>query len=112
LGAGSVHHIAFRTTDDDEQAEYLGSLRRGGNNVSPVMDRQYFHSIYFRAPGGVLFEIATDAPGFTYDEPVAELGTHLKLPPWLEGQRPQIEDLLPQITLNPVAKDKTHASAK
>jgi glyoxalase family protein len=73
------------------------------------MDRQYFHSIYFRAPSAVLFEIATDAPGFSYDEAVDELGTHLKLPPWLETQRPAIERRLPQITLEPTQEDKSHA---
>ncbi len=106
LGAGSVHHIAFRTTDDAEQAEYFQALRRDGYNVSPVMDRQYFHSIYFRVPSAVLFEIATDAPGFLYDEAVDELGTHLKLPPWLETQRPDIERRLPAISLKPTREDK------
>jgi glyoxalase family protein len=99
FGAGSVHHIAFRTVDDEEQEEYLQALRQDGYHVSPVMDRQYFHSIYFRSPGGVLFEIATDAPGFLYDEDVTELGTHLKLPPWLESQRTEIESRLPSFTL-------------
>ena len=97
LGAGSVHHIAFRTVDDDQQAEYLAALRAQGYNVTPVQDRQYFHSIYFRAPSGVLFEIATDAPGFLYDEPLAELGTHLKLPPWLERNRARISQMLPVV---------------
>jgi glyoxalase family protein len=104
LGAGSVHHIAFRTVDDEEQAEYLQSLRAGGTHVSPVMDRQYFHSIYFRAPSGVLFEIATDAPGFLYDEAVDELGTHLKLPPWLEARRADIERAVPPFTLQGAEK--------
>lgn len=108
LGSGSVHHIAFRTTDDEEQAQYLQALRQDGYHVSPVMDRQYFHSIYFRAPSGVLFEIATDAPGFSYDEAVAELGTHLKLPPWLEAQRHDIERRLPPITLKPTIEDKNN----
>jgi glyoxalase family protein len=62
--------------------------------VTPVQDRQYFHSIYFREPGGVLFEIATDPPGFSVDEPVEQLGTHLKLPPWLEPHRSEIENVL------------------
>ncbi len=107
LGAGSVHHIAFRTVDDEEQAAYLQTLRADGYHVSPVMDRQYFHSIYFRAPSGVLFEIATDAPGFLYDEAVDELGTHLKLPPWLEGQRAEIEQIVPAFTLHAVEKEVT-----
>ena len=103
FGAGSIHHIAFRTVDDTEQLEYLQKLRQARVQVTPVQDRQYFHSIYFRSPGGVLFEIATDAPGFPYDEPVAELGTHLKLPSWLEQHRPAIEQRLPEIELKPVA---------
>ncbi len=99
FGAGSVHHIAFRTVDDSEQQEYLDALRRAGFGVSPVRDRQYFHSIYFRSPGGVLFEVATDAPGFLYDEPVETLGEALKLPAWYEPQRAEIEAVLPPITL-------------
>ncbi len=99
FGTGSIHHIAFRTVDDEEQLAYLKQLRRAGYGVSEVRDRQYFHSIYFRSPGGVLFEIATDAPGFYYDEPIAELGHNLKLPPWLEQHRPPISQALPTLTL-------------
>ncbi len=98
FGAGSVHHIAFRTVDDAEQREYLQKIRQAGYNITNVLDRQYFHSIYFRTPGGVLFEIATDAPGFLYDEAVEALGTNLKLPPWLEEQRPAITKALPEVT--------------
>lgn len=98
MGAGSVHHIAFRTVDDAEQLEYLDKLRQAGLNVTPVQDRQYFRSIYFREPNGVLFEVATDAPGFAYDEPVAELGHSLKLPDWYEPQRAKIEQSLPKFT--------------
>lgn len=104
MGAGSVHHIAFRTVDDREQAEYQTLLQQAGYGVSPVMDRQYFHSIYFREPSGVLFEIATDAPGFLYDEPVDELGTHLKLPSWLEPRRTQIEQSVVPVTLPTLAE--------
>ncbi len=104
LGAGSVHHIALRTVDDEEQAEYLAALRQSGQQVTPVQDRQYFHSIYFREPAGVLLEIATDAPGFLYDEPAAELGTHLKLPPWLEARRAQISERLPAVRTSPVSQ--------
>ena len=75
-----------------------------GFNVSPVMDRTYFHSIYFREPGGILFEIATDPPGFTADEPFEELGTNLRLPPWMERARAQIEAILPPLTLPMKAK--------
>lgn len=102
FGAGSIHHIAFRTVDDSEQLEYQQRLREAGQPVTPVRDRQYFHSIYFRSPGGVLFEIATDAPGFLYDEPVETLGESLKLPSWLEGERRAIEGVLPEFELKPV----------
>jgi glyoxalase family protein len=95
LGAGSIHHVAFRTHTDAEQAEWLTHLSHHGHNVSPIMDRRYFHSIYFREPGGTLFEIATDPPGFTFDEPRAELGSTLKLPLWLEIERSSIEANLP-----------------
>lgn len=100
FGAGSIHHIAFRTVDDSEQLEYLQTLRQAGLQVTPVQDRQYFHSIYFREPGGVLFEVATDAPGFLIDETVEELGSHLKLPPWFEQHRAEIESVLPPVTVN------------
>jgi len=102
FGAGSIHHIAFRTVDDTEQLEYLHRLRAAGWQVTPVQDRQYFHSIYFRSPGGVLFEIATDAPGFPDDEQVAELGSTLKLPAWLEPRRDEIEAALAPLELKPV----------
>lgn len=98
-GSGSVHHIAFRLPDDEAQARYHGDLYDRGFRVSPVMDRTYFHSIYFREPGGVLFELATDGPGFGFDEPEAELGTHLYLPPQYEPLRAQIEDALPKLVL-------------
>jgi glyoxalase family protein len=98
-GAGSVHHIAFRTADDADQLAWREKIVSLGYNVSPVMDRTYFHSIYFREPGGVLFEIATDPPGFTLDESAAELGASLRLPPWMESARAHIEELLPPIML-------------
>ncbi|MBP7999461.1 MAG: ring-cleaving dioxygenase [Chloroflexi bacterium] len=97
MGAGSVHHIAFRTANDGTQREYQLALTETGLRVTPVQDRQYFHSIYFREPNGVLFEIATDPPGFTADETIPELGSRLKLPPWLEPQRQEIEQLLPPL---------------
>ena len=92
MGAGSIHHIAFRTVDDAEQLEYRDKLNAAGMMVTPVQDRQYFHSIYFREPNGVLFEVATDAPGFAYDEPVESLGQALKLPDWYEQHRATIEN--------------------
>jgi glyoxalase family protein len=97
VAAGSVHHIAFRAKDDAEQLQWRGHLVSLGYNVTPVIDRTYFHSIYFREPGGVLFEIATEPPGFTSDETIEELGTHLHLPPWMESSRSQIEEILPPI---------------
>lgn len=98
-GAGSVHHVAWRTPDDEEQLDWQQVIAGLKLYVTSVMDRQYFHSIYFREPGGVLFEIATDPPGFTWDEAPEALGSHLKLPPWLEPQRAQIESLLPPLRL-------------
>jgi glyoxalase family protein len=97
IAAGSVHHIAFRARDDDEQLQWREHLVDLGYNVTPVIDRVYFHSIYFREPGGILFEIATEPPGFTSDETLEELGTHLRLPPWMESTRSEIERILPPI---------------
>jgi len=97
VAAGSVHHIAFRARDEQEQLQRREQLVDLGYNVTPVIDRIYFHSIYFREPGGVLFEIATEPPGFTVDEATEELGTGLRLPPWLESARSQIEKILPPI---------------
>jgi glyoxalase family protein len=94
VGVGSIHHVAFRAHDDDIQLVMREQLVKQGLNVTPVIDRQYFHSIYFREPGGVLFEIATDLPGFTVDEPLDQLGTHLQLPPQLEGMREELERTL------------------
>ncbi|HWB54685.1 MAG TPA: ring-cleaving dioxygenase [Tepidisphaeraceae bacterium] len=99
LGAGVVHHIAFRTEDEARQATWRQKIIQRGLNVSPVMDRCYFHSIYYREPGGVLFEIATDDPGFTADQPTDQLGKRLMLPPWLERHRADIEGALPPIQL-------------
>jgi glyoxalase family protein len=99
LGAGIVHHIAFRAANDADQLEWRRTLIAGASNVSPVMDRNYFHSIYYREPGGVLFEIATDGPGFDVDEPLAQLGMTLKLPAQYEALRAQIESVLPKLKL-------------
>lgn len=97
-GAGSVHHIAFRAADDAAQEEMVRKLaERHGVRTTEQRDRNYFRSVYFREPGHVLFEIATDAPGFSVDEPAAELGQALKLPPGLEAQRVRIEALLPAL---------------
>jgi glyoxalase family protein len=99
---GTVHHVAWRTPDDPEQLEWRATVVSAGYDVTPVLDRQYFHSIYFREPGGVLFEIATDRPGFTVDEPADRLGTMLRLPARLEPLRPELEQRLPPFTV-PVA---------
>ena len=104
FGAGSIHHIAFRTPTDEEQLEYQNLIREAGFRVTEVMDRNYFHSIYYRELGGVLFEIATDRPGFAIDEPVQTLGETLKLPEWYEPNRSAIEQSLPLITLKPFEK--------
>jgi glyoxalase family protein len=99
MGAWTIHHVAFRAETDALQKQWQTDLIRLGYNVTPVLDRQYFHSIYFREPGGVLFEIATDPPGFAIDETLDQLGTALKLPPALEPMRPEIEEMLPKIKL-------------
>ncbi len=96
-GAGSVHHIAFRAADDAAQAAMGRALEARGLHVTEQRDRQYFRSIYFREPGGVLFEIATDAPGFAVDEPIEALGQALKLPAGLEPHRAEIEAVLPKV---------------
>lgn len=92
IGAGgTIHHIAFRVKDDKTQMEFHDKIQKLGLNITPQIDRNYFHSLYFREPGGVLFEIATDNPGFTVDEPLEELGKNLKLPAQYETQRAVIE---------------------
>jgi glyoxalase family protein len=102
VAAGTVHHVAFRVADDPAQVAWHTELTEEGFPVSPVMDRQYFHSIYFRERGGVLFELATDAPGFMTDETVAGLGSSLRLPPWLESDRERIEGILPPVEVREV----------
>jgi glyoxalase family protein len=97
IGAGTVHHVAFRASDEGEQMSLRTELTSLGYNVTPQLDRDYFKSIYFREPGGVLFEVATDAPGFAIDESSDSLGQSLKLPDWLEPRRFEIEALLPNI---------------
>ena len=96
-GAGTIHHVAFRVPDDASQANARAQIVKDGLPVSPVIDRAYFKSIYYREPGGVLFEIATDQPGFAIDEPVETLGSKLSLPPHLEPNRAEIEAGLPSI---------------
>jgi glyoxalase family protein len=97
VAAGSVHHVAWRVPGDGEQTALRRALIEAGFEPTPVIERFYFRSVYFRERGGVLFEIATDPPGFTVDEPLAELGSALKLPPWLEPHRERIEGVLPPL---------------
>jgi glyoxalase family protein len=92
---GTIHHIAFRVKDEKAQMEWRDKIVKAGYQITPQIDRNYFYSLYFREPGGVLFEIATDNPGFAVDEPVAELGTNLKLPAQYEAYRDKIEKVLP-----------------
>ena len=98
-GVGTVHHLAWRVKDDAEQLAMRDQIEMSGSRITPVIDRFWFRSVYFREPGGVLFEIATDGPGFTTDEDPSHLGESLVLPPWLEGMRGQIEGSLPALTL-------------
>ncbi|OMF00758.1 ring-cleaving dioxygenase [Paenibacillus amylolyticus] len=98
-GAGTVHHIAWRAKDDEEHAQWSEAVRDYGYQPTPVRDRQYFNAIYFREAGGILFEIATDPPGFAKDEPADSLGQKLMLPEWFEKYRSQIEDNLQPIVV-------------
>jgi glyoxalase family protein len=99
MGVGAVHHIAYRTDDEKTQLIIREKLIDKNISVTPVVDRNYFKSIYFREPGNVLFEIATDPPGFLIDETTGSLDSSLKLPPWLEKMRGEIEANLPQIKI-------------
>ncbi len=97
VSVGTVHHVAWRARDDEQQRAWREEVVKEGLKVTPIIDRKYFHSIYFREPGGVLFEIATDNPGFTVDESREELGSGLVLPLWLEPERARIEKSLPKV---------------
>jgi glyoxalase family protein len=99
VSVGTVHHIAFRASDDVHQKDLRQEIVKADLNVTPMIDRNYFHSIYFREHGGVLFEVATDQPGFAIDESPEHLGTSLALPPWLENSRAEIEKNLPPVNL-------------
>jgi len=99
-GSGTVHHIAFATPSQETQAEVRLKLLKRMLNPTPVLDRKYFTSIYFREPGGVLFEVATSGPGFAVDEPIDNLGNTLKLPAEYESFREQIEKSLIPVTVN------------
>jgi glyoxalase family protein len=98
---GSIHHLAWRVDDEAHELEVSRRVEQVGMRPTPVIDRFWFKSVYFKEPGGVLFELATDGPGFAVDEDPAHLGESLVLPPWLEPQRAAIESALPRIQLTP-----------
>jgi len=106
IGIGSVHHVAWRTPTDEQQKALRHNIVRAGLNATPVIDRFYFHSVYFREPGGILFEIATNPPGFAIDEKAENLGTRLVLPPWLESMRKDLEKVLPRVNLPKKEKER------
>ena len=105
---GTVHHVAWRTPDADTQKAWRQELITAGRNVTPVIDRWYFKSIYYREPGGVLFEIATDGPGFTVDEKPEALGSSLSLPPWFQVRRERLDEILPPIVVPTTATTGAH----
>jgi glyoxalase family protein len=104
-GTGSIHHLAWRVDDETHQSQMRSRVAAHGAGPTPMIDRFWFKSVYFREPGGVLFELATDGPGFSVDEDRAHLGETLVLPPWLEPQRAAIEATLPQLSV-PAAKPR------
>jgi len=106
IGIGSVHHVAWRTPTDEQQKILRHNIVRAGLNATPVIDRFYFHSVYFREPGGILFEIATNPPGFAIDEKAENLGTRLVLAPWLESMRKDLEKVLPRVYLPKKEKER------
>lgn len=98
-GTGSVHHVAWRVKDSEEQMALREGIANAGLRPTPQIDRFWFKSVYFREPGGVLLELATDGPGFHRDEDMEHLGEQLILPPWLETERPEIEAALPSLKM-------------
>jgi glyoxalase family protein len=110
MGAGTVHHVAFRTGDDAGELALRAAVTDAGLSATPQIDRQYFRSVYFREPGGVIFELATDAPGFLADEARDALGAALRLPPQFEARRAEIERRLPPLTLPGAHAVRTHAA--
>jgi glyoxalase family protein len=107
VAGGSVHHVAFRVKNEEVLMQYRDKIAALGLNITDKIDRNYFYSLYFREPGGVLFEIATDNPGFSVDEPVEELGTHLKLPAQHERFRSALETIITKIRLSNVHTQQT-----
>ena len=110
VAVGTVHHVAWRTPTNEQQRQWRETIRDLKYNVTPIIDRTYFHSIYFHEPGGVLFEIATDPPGFAVDEPADKIGSSLVLPSWLEGERGELERILPPIRLPKLTGDQADAA--
>lgn len=104
-GAGTVHHIAWRAQDSEDHVMWREHVVQHGFQATPIIDRQYFNAIYFREQGGILFEIATDPPGFATDEPIESLGEKLQLPPWLESQRDIVEGNLLPIEVRVLGED-------
>jgi glyoxalase family protein len=111
-GGGTVHHVAFRSAGDEQQAELRGRVAAHGLHPTEVIDRFWFKSVYFREPGGVLFELATDGPGFLIDEPLETLGSSLVLPPWYEQHRTGIEAALPEVRHGEAVTGGVAAAAK
>ncbi|MEH7459819.1 ring-cleaving dioxygenase [Bacillus sp. JJ1127] len=106
MGAGTVHHIAWRAKDEEEHQEWWSMLQEKGYYPTEILDRNYFKVLYFHEAGGILFEIATDPPGFAVDEPTKELGEKLMLPSWLEPKREELEEILPPIEVRVLEGDK------
>ncbi|RAL21911.1 ring-cleaving dioxygenase [Thermoflavimicrobium daqui] len=105
MGVGTVHHIAWRAKDFEDHQEWRSHLEENGFHPTEILNRQYFNAIYFREPGGLLFEIATDPPGFDRDEPAEKMGEQLMLPPWLEVHREKIEEVLIPVTIRELKED-------
>jgi glyoxalase family protein len=106
MGAGTVHHIAWRAKDEEDLLRWRSLLQDKGYYPTEIRDRNYFKAVYFHEEGGILFEIATDPPGFSVDEPVAELGKKLMLPSWLESKREELEETLPPVEVRVLEGDK------
>jgi glyoxalase family protein len=106
MGAGTVHHIAWRAQDEEDLHRWRSLLQDKGYYPTEIRDRNYFKAVYFHEEGGILFEIATDSPGFAVDEPVAELGKKLMLPTWLESKREELEETLPSVEVRVLEGDK------
>ncbi|MCM3724645.1 ring-cleaving dioxygenase [Neobacillus cucumis] len=106
MGAGTVHHIAWRAKDEEEHQKWRLLLLEKGYYPTEILDRNYFKALYFHEQGGILFEIATDPPGFAVDEPPQELGKKLMLPSWLESQREELEETLPPVEVRVLEGDK------